>query len=85
MLHDLGKPANTREKYPHSVKVMREVLTSSEDGSITMAFIGQLGNASDLLDSQPDEISELCGVDLVKQKVKKILIKNLFFYAKNEK
>lgn len=85
MLHDLGDFANTREKYPNSVKVMREVLTSSEDGSITMAFIGQLGNASDLLDSQPDEISKLSGIELVKQKVKKFVIMGGLFREKDEK
>ena len=32
----LGNPDNTREKYPDSVKVMRRVLASAEDSSITM-------------------------------------------------
>ncbi len=85
MLQALGNPDNTREKYPDSVKVMRRVLASAEDGSITMAFVGQLGNASDLLDSPKDEISALTGVELVGKKVKKFVIMGGLFREDNEK
>lgn len=85
MLQTLGNPDNTREKYPDSVKVMRRVLASAEDSSITMAFVGQLGNASDLLDSPEDEISVLTGIELVRKKVKKFVIMGGLFREDNER
>ena len=85
MLKALGNPNNTRDRYPDSIQVMRSALASAEDGSVTMVFIGPLGNASDLLDSPADQISALTGVELVAAKVKKFVIMGGLFREKNEK
>ncbi len=85
MLNTLGDPKNTREIYPDAVRIMRRALTDADNGSIVMTFIGQLGNASDLLDSSADDISELTGVELVRKKVKKFVIMGGLFREKNEK
>ena len=85
MLHTLGNAENTRETYPDSVKVMRRALSEAENGSVTMVFIGQLGNASDLLDSEADEISALSGVELVREKAKRFVIMGGLFREGNEK
>lgn len=74
-----------REKVVDSVKFIRETLSNAEDNSITFVCIGQLNNASDLLDSSPDEISYLSGIELVRQKVKEFVIMGGLFKSDNEK
>lgn len=59
--------------YPNAVKVYRQVLAAQPDQSVTIVTVGFLSNLSALLDSQPDEHSELKGVDLVKAKVKQLV------------
>jgi len=71
------------EKYPHkikstdevpdAVKTYRKVLAGQPDQSVTIVTIGFLTNLSRLIDSQPDEISTLSGMDLVKRKVKEVV------------
>lgn len=53
-----------------AVDVYREVLASQPDHSVTIASVGFLTNLTELLNSEPDEYSDLNGVDLVAQKVK---------------
>lgn len=84
MLNTLGNAENTRLKYPDAVSVMRRALASADDESITMIFIGQLGDASDLLDSGSDEISPLNGVELVRKKAKKFVIMGGLFREEDE-
>lgn len=64
--HDLmsGKDA------PDAVDVLRKVLAGAQDGSVVMTQVGFSTNYANLLDSPPDEISPLAGVDLVKKKVR---------------
>mgnify|MGYP003372841559 CR=1 FL=1 len=52
--------------------VYREVLAAQPDGSVTIVSVGFLTNLTELLNSQPDEYSDLDGVELVRQKVKLI-------------
>ena len=59
--------------YPDAVSVYRQVLASQPDNSVTVVTVGFLSNLSALLDSPPDEYSELNGLDLVKGKVKKLV------------
>jgi inosine-uridine nucleoside N-ribohydrolase len=71
------------EKYPHkiartsdapdAVETYRTILSKQPDNSVTIITIGFLTNLSDLLDSQPDKISQLSGADLVRRKVKQLV------------
>ena len=57
-----------------SIKLIRKQLAQAKDNSVTFVCIGQLNNASDLLDSVADEYSSLNGIELVKKKVKEFVI-----------
>ncbi|MGL4630064.1 MAG: nucleoside hydrolase [Leadbetterella sp.] len=67
-------------KYPQSfksndqatdaVKLYRKVLASQSDLSVTICTVGFLTNLADLLESKPDKISKLTGLELVRKKVK---------------
>lgn len=61
------------KSYPDAVSVYRQTLASQPDESVTIVTVGFLSNLSGLLDSQPDEYSELNGLDLVKTKVKQLV------------
>lgn len=64
----------TPESVPETTKFYRKLLSESEDQSITVVTVGPLSNIMDLLKSQPDELSELNGKDLVHNKVKEFVI-----------
>jgi hypothetical protein len=68
--HDLrsGKDA------PDAVTVLRRALTDAEDGSVAIAQVGFSTNLANLLDSKPDDISPLSGVELVRRKAKLLSI-----------
>ncbi len=55
-----------------AVKVMRRTLAENND--VTMVVIGMLNNIAELLKSDPDEISSLNGVELVKNSVKNMYV-----------
>jgi inosine-uridine nucleoside N-ribohydrolase len=67
-------------KYPHTLQstndapdavgVYRKILSSQPDSSVTIVTVGFLTNMSNLLKSQPDNISPLGGTELVAKKVK---------------
>lgn len=67
-------------KYPHkiidtlawedAVAVYRKTLSSQPDNSVTIVTVGFLTNLSNLLKSQPDNISPLSGKELISKKVK---------------
>ncbi|WP_146403711.1 nucleoside hydrolase [Planctomycetes bacterium CA13] len=64
--HDLvsGKDASD------AVTVLRQTLAAASDNSIVIAQVGFSTNLANLLRSEPDSISDLGGIELVKQKVK---------------
>lgn len=66
------KTAKTSDA-PDAVKVYREVLSQQPDGSVVVCTIGFLTNLRDLLNSAPDEYSELTGKELVAKKVKRLV------------
>ncbi len=68
--HDLlsGKDA------PDAVKLLRQTLAKSADQSIVIAQVGFSTNIANLLETSPDDLSPLSGVDLVKQKVRMLSI-----------
>jgi purine nucleosidase len=59
---------------PDAVAVLREALASAEDGSVAVAQVGFSTNLANLLASEPDEISELNGTELVEKKVRLLSI-----------
>ena len=55
---------------PDAVSVYRKILSKQPDKSVTIVTVGFLTNLSNLLNSQPDEFSQLNGKELVTKKVK---------------
>lgn len=51
----------------------RQMLADCPDGSVVIATIGFLGRLRDLLISEPDAISPLGGVELVRRKVRRVV------------
>jgi hypothetical protein len=62
------------DKMPPAVDVYRKALASAADGSVVVCSIGNMQNVQDLLLSQPDSVSPLNGVDLVRKKVREVVI-----------
>lgn len=71
------------EKYPHSLRsnrdaseavaLYRRLLAQQPDASVTIVSVGFFTNLANLLTSPPDEFSPLKGIELVKQKVIKLI------------
>ena len=60
---------NTNDDAPDAVTVYRQILAAQESNSVVILSVGYLTNLRDLLESVPDSISPLSGVELVRQKV----------------
>ena len=66
--------------YPHDVKhdtplptataMYRKILSEQPENSVVISTVGFLTNLAHLLESEPDEFSDLNGVELVRKKVK---------------
>jgi len=61
------------EDAPDAVSVYRKILSSRPDNSVHIITVGFLTNMAALLQSEPDEFSDLDGTTLVKQKVKRLI------------
>lgn len=59
---------NEMPKIQNAVKLMRKALAENTD--VTMVTIGMMNNIADLLKSEPDEISDKTGYELVCESVK---------------
>ena len=55
-------------------KLYRKILASQPDNTVTVISIGFLTSLANLLVSQPDEYSDLNGVELARRKIKQIII-----------
>jgi hypothetical protein len=62
------------DKEPTALDVYRKALASAPDGSVTIVSIGFLINLAELLQSKPDAHSPLAGADLVRKKVRMIVV-----------
>lgn len=70
-------------KYPHSVRsnnevldavaLYRQILAKQPDQSVTIVTVGFLTNLANLLQSKPDQYSNLSGRELVTRKVKQLV------------
>lgn len=69
-----GSASDTRANYPDAVTLYRQLLAASANNSVTIITGGFLVNVAALLASSADGISPLTGVQLVAQKVKKLVI-----------
>lgn len=68
------------QEFPHSLTsydeaedgtaLYRKLLASQPDSSVVIITIGHLTNLRNLIESKPDQFSNLSGVDLIKRKVK---------------
>ncbi|MGV6830531.1 MAG: nucleoside hydrolase [bacterium] len=67
--HDLNQTTA-----PEATQLYRQLLSESEDASVVIVTVGPLQNIKALLDSEPDDYSELSGKDLIHQKVKEFVI-----------
>lgn len=61
------------EDVPDAVSVYRKVLSSQPDASVNIICTGFLTNLAALLQSKPDEYSDLDGTALVKKKVNRLI------------
>ena len=64
---------NRTEDAPDAVSVYRQILSSQPDTSVHIITVGFLTNLAALLQTQPDEFSDLDGMALVKKKVKRLI------------
>ena len=68
-----GYPGKTRNYYPAAPTVYRQALAAAPDHSVYIVAGGFFRPLMDLLQSGPDAISPLTGMQLVAQKVKRLL------------
>lgn len=68
--HDL----KSGEDAPEAVSLMRKTLAAQPDGSVMLVQVGFFTNCARLLNSKPDEHSDLDGKALIKKKVKEFVI-----------
>lgn len=59
----------SRTEYPSSTRLYRELLAKAEDGEYMIITIGTFNTVSELMDSEPDDISPLSGQELFNSKV----------------
>ncbi len=65
--------SGTGEDAPDAVELYRRSLSEQPDHTVTLVTIGYLTNLANLLQSEADEISPLNGVELVRQKVQRLI------------
>jgi len=68
-----GTPSETRASYPDAVTVYRQALANASDNSVYIVANGYYEPLQQLLQSQPDAISSLTGMQLVTQKVRRLV------------
>jgi len=61
------------DETPDAVKVYRKILASEPDTSVNIITVGFLTNVAALLQSPPDQFSDLNGKELVKKKVRRLI------------
>jgi inosine-uridine nucleoside N-ribohydrolase len=59
---------------PDAADLYREILSAQPDQSVTIVTVGFLTNLRHLLTSEADTISSLTGIELVQQKVSKLVV-----------
>ena len=72
-------PVTDYDGVPTAVETYRKALVAADDKSVHIASLGMTTNLRDLLQSQGDSISSLTGVQLVEQKVKKVVWMDMMY------
>ena len=62
------------DKMPTGVDIYRKALAAASDGTVVICSVGTMENIQDLLLSQPDSVSDFSGLDLVRKKVRQLVI-----------
>ncbi len=71
---DEFKPNGSAASTPvDAVRLYRQILSSQQDEGVIIITVGYLTNLQNLLQSQPDTISSLDGMALVRKKVKRVV------------
>lgn len=68
--HDLTRGDNA----PKAVALLRKTLAEQPDSSVTMVQVGFFTNLAALLDSKPDQNSPLSGEELIRTRVKELVV-----------
>ena len=66
--------AKPDDQMPDALTVLRRTLAAAADQSVTYCSVGALSNLEDLIRSQPDDLSPLSGLELIKKKIKLTVI-----------
>ena len=82
--NQFGTPGDTRFNYPDAVTVYRQALATAPDNSVYIVANGYFEPLQGLLQSQPDAISPLTGMQLVAQKVRRLVPSGGWFPAGTE-
>ncbi|PYU21136.1 MAG: hypothetical protein DMG32_21320 [Acidobacteria bacterium] len=82
--NQFGTPGDTRFNYPDAVTVYRQALANAPDNSVYIVANGYYQPLRDLLQSPPDAISPLTGMQLVAQKVRRFVPSGGWFPAGTE-
>ena len=69
-----GHTVTSRDEVPTAVAVYRQVLAEAQSEEIVIVSAGHLNNLYDLLESEPDQHSQLSGSELVSQKVERLVV-----------
>ena len=64
----------TNSDAPGAVDLYREILSGQDDNSVIIVTVGPLANIQNLLQSGPDDHSDLTGKELFHQKVEKMVV-----------
>lgn len=62
------------DKAPDALQVYRRALAGAPGDGVVIISVGFLMNLADLIDSKPDDISPLAGAELVKKKVRRLVV-----------
>src|SRR2546427_1546448 len=82
--NQFGTPGDTRFNYPDAVTVYRQALANAPDNSVYIVASGYYQPLQALLQSQPDSLSPLTGMQLVTQKVRRLVSEAGWFPSGNE-
>lgn len=73
LYEEFDHDAKLGEDTPEATTLYRKLLASQDDNEVIIVTVGDLTNLSRLLNSNPDEHSELSGMELVAKKVKHLV------------
>lgn len=62
------------DELPNALDIYREILSKQPDHSVVIVSVGFLLNLKDLIYSKPDKLSKLNGKDLIRAKVKELVV-----------